>query len=263
MRVVWALVTTLAVLSSTPARVLAQSTSRRGAYDIRDRIKAGWAKKRGENTPAPTGTNANAAAYFIPQGKVPGAPTNPATARTVYPKFQPNQPGPGAPGAAPAPATAPVATTPPRPPPRPRVPIVPGLRAPGVRKLETEEDLEEYQEVARVRKAARVRMAVTRAAREDQEMTEFSLVQRVLGALEMPAPEDAEGLRRAGLQVRPNRLEAGDLLFFQIPHGGKISEHVAVFFGEDRFAYVGPRGVSLAPLDDTWRGRLLMVRRPR
>ena len=84
-----------------------------------------------------------------------------------------------------------------------------------------------------------------------------------LGPHVVPIVADAEDLRHTGLQVAGNRLETGDLLFFEIPHDGKTSEHVAVFFGENRFAYVGPRGVSLAPLDDRWLGRLSQVRRPR
>jgi hypothetical protein len=193
---------TALVLPRAPAH--AQST-RRGAYDIRDQIKANWERKRkarrGETEPLEQ--NANAAGFFIPQGQT--APNTEAS--KAFPKFVPPQQGqpggsdPGA-GAGPAPDPGPVAP-PPRTtrPPRPRVPIVPGLRAPSVRKIETEEDLEEFQKVQRVRKAASVRMAVKRAAKNDEKLTEVGLVRRVLGALDMPAPEDAEGLRKTG-QVR-------------------------------------------------------------
>lgn len=243
-------------------------STRRGAYDIRDQIKANWAKKRrGRNgSSEPTGTNANAAGFRVPQGEQPPPPTRAGDAPEAFPTFKPGKTQ--APSSSPPPssgtatAPAPQPTRPPRPA-RPKVPIVPGLRAPSVRKIETPEDLEEFEKVQRIRKAASVRMAVNRAARTEENPTEMALVRRVLGALDMPAPTGAEELRETGLRVRPNQLEAGDLLFFQIPHGGKLTEHVAVFFGDDRFAYVGPRGVSLAPLNDTWRERLLMVRRPR
>ena len=269
MRVAGTLALFSVALAVAPAPASAQlrpintaQTNRRGAYDIRDRIKANWAKKRQKKNAAPeptVSTNANAVGMHIPQGETPVIPDS--LKPKVAPVFQPPGRGDDPPPSTGDPGSAPPDRT--RPPPRPRPPIVPGLRAPSVRSVETPEDLEEYEAVQRVRKAASVRIAVSRAARADEKLTEVGLVQRVMGALDMPAPSGAEDLRRTGLQVRPSSLEAGDLLFFQIPHGGKITDHVAVFFGENRFAYVGPRGVSLAPLDDTWRRRLLMVRRPR
>lgn len=80
-------------------------------------------------------------------------------------------------------------------------------------------------------------------------------VARTLGAMAPDRPADVEHM---AAPVPLPAAEVGDVLLFEL----KGKKHVAIYYGENRFAWAGRAGVSLASLDRLpWPGTLVAVLR--
>ena len=77
-------------------------------------------------------------------------------------------------------------------------------------------------------------------------------------------PRATHSLRKLGVQVKPDDLEKGDLLFFD--QEGKKSSHVAIYVGDGRFVHAPSTGgkVRVDSLDLVyWRNHFSEARRIR
>ena len=77
-------------------------------------------------------------------------------------------------------------------------------------------------------------------------------------------PRDTQSLKKIGLEVDPNKLVKGDLLFFD--QEGKKSSHVGIYLGEGRFVHAPSTGGKVRT-DDLhlayWRKHFTEARRIR
>jgi len=107
---------------------------------------------------------------------------------------------------------------------------------------------------------------VRRSVRELGEggpVTGLRLAQETLRAQGKPPPVSGAELRRVGREIAPDRLRAGDLLFFRVGDGTQARENVGVFYEAGKFAYPTRQGIRLGDLDEPrWRERLVAARRP-
>lgn len=65
-------------------------------------------------------------------------------------------------------------------------------------------------------------------------------------------PRSTEDMARAGRKIRKRRLSEGDLVFFRINKGRKVS-HVGVYLGNNKFIHASTsRGVIVSDLDEPY-----------